>query len=160
VEAGQPGLVRNSQVLLPDSLFIVRHNVAASTEMLANGAVVTTKLRSPLGVNPGSKRDNYLALQRPTSFTLASSGLITSGAVAPSPSLLVQTDVLYFYDNTVARKNKSASATYFYSGGGWRKVGSGSTSFDNASIFTPGTGFIIRKAAGSTSPVWVNLPNY
>jgi uncharacterized protein (TIGR02597 family) len=159
-EEGQAPAVKNSQVLLPDSLFIVRHNIPDATEVLANGSVVTVKLRSPLGVNPASKRDNFLALQRPTGFTLATSGLVTSGAFAASPSLLVHTDELFTYDNAVVKKNKSASATYFYQGGGWRKVGSGSTLFDNALLFTPGTGFIIRKAAGSTSPVWVNLPNY
>ncbi len=159
-EEGQPANVRNNQIILPDSLIIVRHNIPTATTLLANGMVVTSKLRTVLGVNPASKRDNFLGLQRPTTFTLGSSGLVSSGAFAVSPSLLSHTDELYVYDNTVAKKNKSASATYFYWSGGWRKVGSGSTLFDTSPLLTPGSAFIIRKATGSTAPSWINIPNY
>jgi len=118
------------------------------------------KLRSSLGVNPSVKRDNFLGLQRPNSFTLAASGLVSSGAFTASTSLLSRTDELYVYDNALVKQNKSASAIYFYWNNGWRKVGAGSALFDNTTVFTPGTGFIIRKKAGSTSPFWLNIPNY
>jgi uncharacterized protein (TIGR02597 family) len=160
VEEGQAPVAKNNQVILPDSLFIVRHNIPVNTEVLANGAVVTSSLRSPLGVNPSSKRDNFLGLQRPTAFTLAASGLVSSGAFAASPSAGSRTDELYVYDNSLVKLNKSASAVYFYWNNGWRKVGAGAALFDNTIVFTPGTGFIIRKNAGSTAPLWLNIPNY
>ncbi|HEX2749361.1 MAG TPA: TIGR02597 family protein [Verrucomicrobiales bacterium] len=160
VEEGASLAAKNNQVLLPDSLFIVRHNIPAATEMLSNGAVVTARLQTPLGVNPSSKRDNFLGLQRPTAFTLAASGLASSGAFAASPSILNRTDELYIYDNALARLNKSPSAIYFYWNNGWRKVGGGTALFDSALLFTPGTGFMIRKSAGSIPPSWLNLPNY
>lgn len=160
LEKGQPPAPKNNVAILPDSLFIVRHNAASATEFLANGAVVTSGLRTPLGVTPTSKRDNFLGLQRPTSFTLAGSGLVTSGAFAASLTAGNRTDELLVYDNTLVRQNKSASAIYYYWNNGWRKVGSGAALFDNTVIFTPGKGFIIRKNAGSASPTWLNLPNY
>lgn len=160
VEEGQPPVPKNNVPLLPDAFFIIRHNIPAATEFVANGAVVTARLRSPLGVNPASKRDNFLGLQRPVPFTLAASGLVSSGAFAASPTIGNRTDELYVYDNTLVKQNKSASAIYFYWNNGWRKVGGGTALFDNATIFTPGTGFVIRKNAGSVSPVWTNTPNY
>jgi uncharacterized protein (TIGR02597 family) len=160
MEKGQPPVAKNSAPLSPDSFFIVRHNIATSTELLANGSIVSSRLRSALGVNPTSKRDNFLGLQRPTSFTLAGSGLIASGVFAASPTPSNRTDELYVYDNSVIRQNKSASAVYFYWNNGWRKVGAGTALFDNTVIFTPGTGFIIRKNTGSVAPFWLNTPNY
>lgn len=160
VEEGQGTVSKNKQVLLPDSLFIVRHNVAAATEFLANGAVITCRLRSPLVVNPSSKRDNFLGLQRPTACTLAASGLISSGAFAASATAGARTDELHVFDNALVRKDKSPSAIYFYWNNGWRKVGAGTASFDNTVVFTPGNGFVIRKNSSAVSPFWLNLPNY
>ena len=160
VEVAEPLIPRNHQAILPDSFFIVRHRIPAGTEFLTQGAVISSRLRSALGVNPASKRDNFLGLQRPTPYTLAASGLVSSGAFAASPTPGNRTDELFVYDNALVKLNKSASATYFYWNNAWRKVGSGTANFDNAMVFTPGTGFIIRKNASSTPPFWLNSPNY
>jgi len=160
MEKGQPAVSKNSVALLPDSFFIVRHHIATATEFLANGAIVTSQLRIPIGVSPATKRDNFLALQRPTPCTLAGLGLTASGAFASSPSTLVRTDELLVYDNTLVRQNKAPSAVYFYWNNGWRKVGGGTALYDNAIVFPPGTGFIVRKATGTAAPFWMNSPNY
>lgn len=159
-EVGQGTAVRDHVTILPDSYFIVRHNIAASTTFECAGSVLTQALRVPIGVNPTAKRDNYLGLQRPAGVTLAASGLVSSGAFAASPSPGNRTDELFVYNNSTAVKNRSASAIYYYWNNAWRKVGSGTVPFDNTAVFTPGAGFIIRKNATGTSPTWINLPNY
>jgi len=42
------------------------------------------QLSTVLGVNATGKRDNFVGLQRPTTVTLAGSGLVSSGAFASS----------------------------------------------------------------------------
>lgn len=159
-EVGQGTAPRDHQVIPSDSYFIVRHNIAANTEWLATGAVIAGDLRLPIGVNPAAKRDNAFGLQRPTSVTLADSGLIASGAFTASPTPGNRTDELFVYDNGLVQKNKSPSATYYYWNGAWRKVGAGSAIFDTTPVFTPGTGFLIRKKAVASAPEWTNAPNY
>lgn len=82
------------------------------------------------------------------------------GAFAASPSPGNRTDELLVFDNAVARQNKAASAIYYYWSGAWRKVGAGTTNFDNTPVFTPGAGFIIRKNTGTAAPAWTNSANY
>jgi uncharacterized protein (TIGR02597 family) len=159
-EIGQGTALRDDTIVFPDSYLIVRHNIAASTQYQCQGAVIRSSLRSPIGINPAAKRDNHLALQRPAETTLGASGLISSGAFAASPSPGVRTDELLVFDNALARKNKSASAIYYYWNSAWRKVGGGTASFDNAAVFTPGSGLILRKNTAGVSPTWINIPNY
>ncbi len=148
------------EVLLPDAYFTVRHNIATATDLHCSGQVLPGKLTSVLGVNAAGKRDNFLGLQRPVNVTLAASGLVASGAFAASPTPGSRTDELLIFDNALVRKNKSASAIYYWWNGAWRKVGAGTASFDAAAVFTPGTGFIIRKNLSTTAPAWTNQPNY
>jgi len=159
-ETGAGAAVRDHEVVYPDSYFIVRHNVAAATEFVSNGQVVAGKLVTWLGVNTAGKRDNYLGLQRPIATTLAASGLVASGAFAPSPTPGNRTDELFVFDNTVARKNKAPATIYYYWNNAWRKVGAGAASFDSTAVFQPGLGFIIRKNTAATAPAWNNLANY
>lgn len=148
-------------VVIPPSIHLtVRHNVAAATELLCAGEVITTKLRVPIVAKAAAKHDNFLGLQRPNNVTLAASELITSGAFQASPSVGVHTDELLVFNNATVQKNKSAAAIYFYWNNAWRKTGAGAATFDATQIFTPGTGFIIRKNAGASSPIWTNAPGY
>ena len=159
-EVGQGTTVFDSEVIYPDCFFIVRHNVAASTEFVSSGQVVPGKLVTWLGVNAAGKRDNYLGLQRPIATTLAASGLVSSGAFAASPTPGNRTDELLVFDNAAAQQNKAASAIYYYWNSAWRKVGAGAANFDNTPVFAPGSGFIIRKNTAATAPAWTNAANY
>lgn len=160
-QVGQGTANRNNTIVLPDSHIIVRHNAAEATELFCGGEAISSKLRLPLGVNTAGKRDNFVGLQRPNAVTLADSQLVTSGAFVASTNPLVRTDELYVYDNTLVKKNKSASAVYFYYNNAWRKVGAPATaSFDTTAVFLPGTGCVIRKNASPTAPVWLNNPGY
>lgn len=160
LKVGTGATAHDHDILLPDALLTVRHNVNLATELVCTGQVVPCDLAIVLGVNASRKRDNYLGLQRPASVSLADAGLISSGAFAASPTPGSRTDELYVYDNTVARKNRSAAAIYYFWNNAWRKVGAGNAVFDTATVFQPGTGFVIRKSLSATAPIWTNAPNY
>jgi uncharacterized protein (TIGR02597 family) len=124
------------------------------------GEVVRGKILNWLVVNSAGKRDNYLGLQRPTTITLAESGLVSSGAFQASPAPGERTDELFVFNNATARRNKSPSETYYYWNNAWRKIGSGAANFDAAAVFTPGKGFIIRKNTSPTPGAWSSTVNY
>jgi len=153
------GEVRNDDVLWPDAYFIVRHRIATDTTLMVRGAVIMSKLATSLGTDPSARQDNIVALQRPVAVSLNDSGLITSGAFIPSLNDLMHADELLTFDNSVAGRNKSASATYFYYSGAWRRIGSGAD-VGSTLVFTPGTGVVIRKKPGTSSALWLNSPTY
>jgi uncharacterized protein (TIGR02597 family) len=150
---------KDDEVLLPDVYFIVRHNNSpVGTVFTAYGSVSLSKLNIPVLAQPSAAQDNFVALARPASITLDESGLIESGAFQPSPSFS-PTDQLFVFDNTTVAMNKSAAATYYYRDNAWRKFGDLFGDYGQTPVFTPGTGIIIRKAAGASAN-WVNSPGY
>ena len=155
-------LNKNDDVLLPDAYFIVR-NQAFTGATTQTGNVLVKKLVTPLATRVGGKQDNPVAVLRPIPVTLNDSGLISSGAFAPTTSVALRTDELLVFDNTVTGTNKSASATYFYYNGAWRKFGSSlALDFGSTVVFSPNTAVQIRKASSATgaSIVWTNSPTY
>ena len=126
--------------------------------MTALGAVVLPKLSIPLRTDTSTSQDNALALTRASAITLNNSGLISSGAFSPSPLPGNRTDELLTFDNTAVAKNKSSSAIFYYWNNAWRQVGLGSTDVGSLAVFSPGSGFIIRKATNTTGVVWKNAP--
>jgi uncharacterized protein (TIGR02597 family) len=157
-QVGQSSVNHGDDVLPLNSYFIVRQNVASNSTMTALGAVVLSKLSIPLRNDPSASQDNALALTRASAITLNNSGLIASGAFSPSPLPGSRTDELLTFDNTAVAKNKSSSAVFYYWNNAWRQVGLGSTDVGSLAVFTPATGFIIRKATNTTSVVWTNAP--
>lgn len=149
----------NNDVLLPDVFFIVRHNLDIDTTLTIHGSVVCSKWSIGLATLTSGKQDNIVSLPRPAEMTLNESGLIESGAFSSSPNPGFRTDELFTFDNTVKMKNKSASATYYYYASLWRHFPSMADA-GNETPFKPGNAVIIRKASGTTMPVWINLPNY
>jgi uncharacterized protein (TIGR02597 family) len=147
----------NDAVLPLNAHFIVRHNVATNTTLTVSGAVVST-LAVPVRSSPTDRQDNAVGLARPMAVTLDASQLISSGAFSASPLPGTRTDELLTFDNTVAQKNKSSSAVYYYWNGAWRRVGSGSSDVGATPVFVPGTGVLIRKNTNSVSSTWLNTP--
>ncbi len=151
---------RNDDVLVPEAFFIVRHNVSTNTTLTTIGGILLNKLAVPIASNTNGKQDNFLSVQRPVPFSLNESGLIASGAFSPSISPLLRTDELYTFDNNLQSKNKAASGKYYYLNGTWRSVNAGTNDVGDLKVFGPGTGFIIRKNAGSGSALWVNATTF
>lgn len=162
-QTGQGAVDHGDDVLQLNANFIVRHNVSTNTTFLCVGAVPLQRwaiaLRTPDG-SAGDKQDSYFGITRPIAVSLDDSGLISSGAFAPSPLPGSRTDELFTFDNLTVAKNKSSSAVYFYWNNAWRRVGAGSAVFGATQVFMPGTGIIIRKGTNSASPIWTNAPTY
>ncbi|MGZ5505023.1 MAG: TIGR02597 family protein, partial [Limisphaerales bacterium] len=126
-EVGQGNTSENDLVFRLNSQFIVRHNVPTNSTMICAGLVAGSKLVVPLRTGPILAQDNYVSLVRPLAVTLNDSGLISSGAFSASPLPGSRTDELLYFDNTIAARNKSATAVYYYWSGAWRQVGVGTT---------------------------------
>jgi len=159
-QVGQGTLIKDDDVLLPDAYFIVRHNIAGNTTLTVKGSVLMSKWAVPLAKSPSTKQDNAAALPRPVPVTLTESALFESGAFAASPTPGNRTDELLTFDNTITGINKSASSTYYYWNGAWRRVGAGTADVGTDVAFAPGTGVIIRKNTGSGTALWLKPPTY
>jgi uncharacterized protein (TIGR02597 family) len=163
-QVGQGSAIKNDDVLLPDMYFWVRQNVPGNAELIVSGSVLASRLRTLVRRSSASKQDNILALPRPAAVTLNQSGLMANNAFRASPTPGNRLDELFIFDNSLAAKNKSASAAYYYfsigASGAWRKVGTGLTDVGNDAVFPPGSGVILRSGLGSTSDTWANSPNY
>ncbi len=151
---------QNNAILYPDSYFIIRSKSTGSQFAIA-GNVELGKQSLWLRTQSSGKQDNPVGLARPMPIKLDDLGLISSGAFAPSPSILVITDELLVFNNSAAGINKSATATYFYTGGQWKKIGNTSYNAGNDTINLY-EGVIIRKnqVSGGPTVVGINPPNY
>jgi hypothetical protein len=105
------------------------------------------KLTTPL-VATSQQQDNPVSMVRPLNVALDATGL------GPSDNSFGLNDQLLLFDNTVAGFDKSPSATYTYDTH-WRRTDD-TTSDRGADIISAGTGFLIRKAAGGVSALWIN----
>lgn len=170
-KAGVIGAIANDDILLPDTFFAVRHNVATATSLTFTGTVQMAELATPLGTIAGSTdQDNAVALPFATEMTLAQLKLFESGAFvgSSSHSAGVRQDEVLVWDNSVLGKNKAADTSYYYYTGtagvgpGWRKAGVVGTLADNDVVIGPNKGIVIRKKA-SAQPVtvlWTVRPPY
>jgi len=140
--------------LLPDSYFVLRNDIASDTTVTFTGEVVMGDLGLPLVFTDASEQDNIVGLQRPIEMTLAESGL---------DAAFVAGDQLLVWDQDTAEQNRLASTAtvYTWDGAKWVKDG-GTEDAGGDMIFTPGRGFIIRKAVGGemNEVDWTNSPNY
>lgn len=151
----------NDDILVPKGYFTLRNNTSASTLTLS-GNVLMKKAMLPLVTGTSLKQDNFASVMRPVDVKLNDTGLISSGAFKVSSSPFSRADELLVFDNSVAGKNKSASAVYYYYNNAWRKSGQ-STSLDfGTDVLSASSGFVIRKAtttSGSTQ-FWQNDKTY
>ena len=148
--------VHDDTILYPDSYFILRNNTSSSTTVTFTGEVVMGDLGLPILFQDDGQQDNIVGLQRPIEMSLDESGLASSGAFEAGDELLV-------WDDTVAAKNRLASTAtvYTWSGAIWQ-INNAGDDVGSDLVFTPGKGFIIRKADGSeiSDVDWLNSPNY
>jgi len=144
----------NAKVLLPDTYFLQR-NKAAATTLTVGGRVFTSKLATVVEARSATQQDNYMAVAYPVPVSLRNTGLVSGGAFSTSLSPLSRADQLFVFDPAQTGINRSPSATYYYYNGGWRKIGAAvSVDFSDTLLLAPGSGFILRKAASPSSPMW------
>jgi uncharacterized protein (TIGR02597 family) len=157
----------DNTIILPDSPYRVRSGSAQfSLSHLGNAPVAGHRiLVGNLANNIG--QDNFIALMSGADVTLADSGLLSSGAIRPSPSF-TPVDTLLVYSNATLGYNKSASSSFFYYSGtsfggpGWRRAGSPLTSIFNNELIKSQDGYIIRRAPATSAQLvsWTYIPTY
>ena len=151
----------NDDAFVNNGYFVVR-NAGTATSLATPGNVLMKKTTVPLLTRTNTQQDNFVSVIRPVDVKLNDLGLISSGAFAASPNAFNRVDQLFVFDNSVTGLNKSASATYYYFNGAWRKFGQASTIDAGNDVIPAGSGFIIRKGATATGATvfWQNAPTY
>lgn len=137
--------------LAPDSVLAIR-NHGVGTAITTTGGVHTVPASVVINAPGGTDRlDNELSLGVPASVTLAQSNLVASGAFEASPAAESRRDELRIYEGFGHASR--LSATYYFCGGAWRKVGATpEAAFDDTRIFTPGTRVVLNKAGTGGAP--------
>lgn len=170
-KAGVTGTIANDDILVPDTFFVVRHNIGTNTSLTFTGTVQMSQLATPVGtINTSTDQDNAVALPFATELTLAQLKLFESGTFAGSSSHSIATrqDQVLVWDNTVSGKNKAADVSYYYytgtagAGAGWRRSGITGTVANNDVVIGPNKGIIIRKKSGGApaTALWSVKPPY
>ena len=170
-KAGVSAVVANDDVLMPDTFFVVRHNIATGTTLTFTGTVQMSQLATPIGTIANSlDQDNAVALPLATELTLAQLKLFESGAFAGSSShsIAVRQDQVLVWDNSDIGKDKAAGTSYYYYTGasglgpGWRKSGVTGVIANNDVVTGPTKGIVIRKKSNGApaTVLWSVKPPY
>jgi uncharacterized protein (TIGR02597 family) len=149
-----PAGVGDDDPLLPDGYFVIRNaNGAPTLPLIALGSVLTKKLAVPILTASNQQQDNAVALIRPISVPLVSTGL------APIDESFTENDQLLLFDNTQPGFNKTPSAIYVFSNG-WRLSTDLNTDRGN-DVVPPGSALLVRKAASPDGTLFFsNSPTY
>jgi uncharacterized protein (TIGR02597 family) len=146
----------NHMPLEKDMPLILRHNIAAPTEVVNMGTVPTTDFRTVLQtLASNQQQDNPIALSIPVPVTLTGSNLQNSGFEHSSG--FVRKDELLVIHHTAALQNRPATDTYYFQSGTWRKNGAAGD-FGNTPVFTLDTSVLIRRAANPIGSVIWHMP--
>ena len=131
-----------------------RSNQAASINL--SGAVPNHRLGTFTVSYADSSQDNELANPYPVSFTLGSSGLVSSGAVRPSPNVFDPVDVVFVYGGGNAGYNPAPVGAFLYHSGeqaaaGWYDASSPNVNDEKSQfIVDGGVAITVRRDDGQT----------
>ena len=142
----------DNTIIYPDAFFIQRNKLTATT-LVYTGRVQPSSVGTVLQAVAATQNDNYVALAFPINVTLNASGL--AAVFTPTVSVGSLKGQLLWFDPAGTGNNRSASATYYYRNGAWRKFGASASADFGSDVLTAGGGFIIRKVANSTTVPWV-----
>lgn len=137
----------DNTVLSPQEYFVLRNKSTNTLTYVASGNVEALAVGRSVSTQT-AKNDIAAVSGRPIAMTLAELGLGGTVAFETSANSLNRKDELQVFNNSATGYNKGALATYYYTSGHWRKVGGGTTNYENERVITPGAALIIRKAAG------------
>jgi uncharacterized protein (TIGR02597 family) len=145
------GISYDNTIVYPDT-YIIQRNTAAATALIHTGRVQRGSLGTILEATASAQNDNFVALAYPLDVTLNGTGLATSAFTA---SVSGYKDQLLWFDPAGTGINRSATYTYYYYNGAWRRVGASTSTDFGATVLKAGSGFIIRKAANGVTAPWV-----
>lgn len=158
-----PNVVRDDDLIFPDSHLVVRNNSTTPLTFRSTGTVLMAKFTVPVSTPEANYAlDLPVALPRPVGISLNDLGLINSGALAPAQDASTLTkDTLATYDNAIVGYNKTPTAIYYYAQGAWRKVDGSPAQDYGADMIPAGAGFTLHKGVGDgTTLFWLNSRNY
>lgn len=146
----------NGVVVNPESFITIRNSTSSPINVSFAGTVPASKTAIDITSRSAGAQDNLVYNRFPTDVTLLNSGLVSSGAVSPSPDPENPTDTVLVFRTNSTGLNPASSATYLYHAGGVLPAGwYDANTLDSAnSVAIPAGGaFIIRKPAGANSVI-------
>jgi uncharacterized protein (TIGR02597 family) len=154
---------QNDQVIYPDEFYLIRNLTASPVTATVSGTVPSAGPATTL-VQAATANDNYVANPVPVDQTLVDTGLLQGGAYTPTANPTEPIDYVLLYDNVATGINKPAAKVYFYfddpdnNADGWYDnddLGAGPQ--DAIKLLKAGTGFVVRKGAGTPGSIpWKN----
>ena len=144
--------------ILPGAYLVLRNTggTPVNLSLTQTGTVFARPLSYYLGT-AATANDNYLALPRPTDYTLAELGIDNNAFLAStSTSPGGRRDQLIVLSPTGSGVNRAAAATYFRFNNNWYSTAASTVITNNADI-SAGSAIIIRKfASDGNDKVWKN----
>jgi uncharacterized protein (TIGR02597 family) len=146
--------LKNDIVVSPEVSIAIRNNTGSDVSIPITGNVPTAKFGIDIASRAAGQQDNLVYNQFPTSVTLATSGLVESGAMSVSSDVFNPTDTLIVYSSESTGFNPAGSASYLYHDGsqgpaGWYDSADVNAGLKNDVEIPAGASFVVRKAAGS-----------
>jgi uncharacterized protein (TIGR02597 family) len=147
--------------ILPGAYLVLRNTggTPVNLSLTQTGTVFARPLSFYLGT-ASKANDNYLALPRPTDYTLAQLGIDNTSFLASGSTHVSQRrDLLFVISPTGSNINRSAAATYFRYNNDWYSTAAASVVTNNA-VIPAGSAIIVRKfSSDGNDRVWKNELN-
>lgn len=148
--------------ILPGSYVIHRNTggTPVALSLTVAGGVLASQISNYIATSASSPTDTYLALPRPTDYTLSDLGLDnTSFTQSTSTSPGGRRDTLLVVNVNGSGANRAAAATYFRFNNNWYSTAA-STVITNSAVIPAGSAIIIRKVTSDGNDrVWKNNLN-
>jgi uncharacterized protein (TIGR02597 family) len=154
--------VVNNQIIQPyQTIVVLQHATGPNLSFTVTGSEIENQSRTCLLNSLSGPFYNFVSNTHyyPTGGQSLDQSGLASGFVPSnySSSTIVEGDELLLFDNIGAVVNKAPSKTYYIDANTstWQSIPSGGSGSDV--VFTPGTGVVIRKAGGSSTPTyWID----
>jgi len=162
VTTAATGVKAGDKAILPGEYVIHRNSGGTPVDLAFThaGNVLAKPLTYYVDTSATGQNDNYLALPRPTDYTLAELGLTDAGFVqSTGKNTGTRKDVLLVVSVTGTNLNRSATSAYFKFQNDWYSTANTASPTNNA-VIPAGSALIIRKSASDgNSKIWTNNLN-
>ena len=145
-------------VLTPETYMTLRNNSGTTATIIISGAVPTGPIANNIISSSSDRQDNQVLNPFPSSFTLANSNLVTSGAFSTSSNVLTPSDRLFVYSTTSSSIRPAPDKTFIYHSGeqlaaGWYDENNLGGGLQDGFEIPAGSALVIRRSQGSDATV-------